>query len=141
MRRSLKLLVVSVGLVQGCDTAPVEPGATPTPPPAIEQRPTTSAPNVPAGFKVTCLSDPNAATASPTCPVVVWGTKVYWAYTALDNSTNMRMVAYQGTTEVGTLDRSGARYLYRMSVNATDSTVTIVGQASNTIVVRWSDLP
>jgi hypothetical protein len=96
---------------------------------------------VPAGLKVTCLSDPNRLDSAPECPVVqVRGTTI-WPLSYIDNRVAMALVAYNAAGNVvGQWSRNGARYIVDIAVDVTTGTLIFRGQAGQTVRLAWSDL-
>ena len=135
----LAALSAAAFTLAACSSTPTGPA--PTPAPRIEQRPAADAPPVPNDMKVTCLADPNQTAPSPTCPVLVYGSKAYWAFSFGDNRSAFGIVGYENDVATGRIERAGARYVYSMTVNEADSTVTITGQSGLSVTVGWTELP
>ncbi|MCP3097977.1 hypothetical protein LZ198_03700 [Myxococcus sp. K15C18031901] len=111
------------------------------PPPVVVQVPPSPAPAVPAGMKVTCTQGPGTGAAAATCPVIQWKGYTFWAFSYMDNRVGMAIVAYDAAGKVvATLEKPGARYVYAVTVNPADKTVTFAGQADAKISVKWSEL-
>lgn len=122
-------------------TAPAQTTAASEQPPIVESLPRASAPAQPSGLGVNCLPTPDTAQQSPTCPVLRWLGLTYWAYSHNDNRLGMTIVAYDSAgIIVKQWERMGARYVWRIVVDATARTVTFWGQASNTILMTWDEL-
>ena len=53
----------------------------------------------------------------------------------------MTIVGYDAGGNVVHQNRvSGARYIYKIEVDSTAQTITLIGQSSETVVMPWSDL-
>jgi hypothetical protein len=112
-----------------------------SPAPVVAQVPSSSAPGVPAGMKVTCLTGPNVLVLSPTCPVVKWFGYTYWAFSYIDNRVGMGIVAFDAAGSVAAVwERSGARYVYAITVDPAARTVAFAGQVDMKITMTWSEL-
>ena len=111
------------------------------PPPMVKEVPSSSPPPVPSGLKVTCMKGPDALDPCTTCPVIQWCEYTYWAYSYIDNRYGMAIVAYdRGNNMVQEWEKTGARYVYKITVDNAAQTVTFWGQSNNTIVVPWKEL-
>jgi hypothetical protein len=109
--------------------------------PKIEYVPRNSNPPVPAGLKVTCLTDPDQVQMSQTCPVVKYRGITTWAYSYLDNRVSMALVSYDKSNKVvANVEKRGARYVVKAISNLHNKTVMFVGQAKQSITVPWSEL-
>lgn len=122
-----------------CSTDPSGPDAPPVP--RVEARLVTEAPVPPDDLKVSCLVAADELAASPTCPVLVRGTRTWWAFSFGDNRSAFGIVGYEDGAVTGRIDRTGARYLLSIEVNAADSTVSLIGQDNRTVTVAWDELP
>jgi hypothetical protein len=134
--------VIAIGLVIGaCSesaTSPFDEG-----PPLVEFVDASSNPMIPANLnlKVTCLIGPDTLESSPTCPVIQWGGYTYWAYSDGSNATSMTIIAYDAAgNALEEWERLGARYVWQITVDEVARTVTVWGQASNTIAFMWDEL-
>jgi hypothetical protein len=110
--------------------------------PTVISVPIANAPTLPAGpagsggLKVTC--DQATGYEGP-CPVVVCGEVNYWFFSDVNNDENLYLVGYYpGNTVVdGPVTIGGNRYVNTATVNTGTQTVTINGQAGDTIE-PWS---
>ncbi|RKG65441.1 hypothetical protein D7W79_37885 [Corallococcus exercitus] len=110
------------------------------PPPVVVQVPP-APPSIPAGMKVTCTQGPNTGAASATCPVIQWKGYTVWALSYTDNRVGMGIVVYDAAGKVvAQFEKPGSRYVYGITVNTTDRTVTFAGQSDAKISMKWSDL-
>ncbi|HXC55244.1 MAG TPA: hypothetical protein VNU97_08120 [Rhizomicrobium sp.] len=106
---------------------------------AIVQTATHPAP--PPGWKVACMPNAVNGGASPTCPVLQFNGYTYWAWSDDQNGMAMAIVAYDANgVAVKQWNKSGARYVWNVTVDTTAQTVAFVGQANNQAVFSWSDL-
>jgi len=111
------------------------------PPPVVVQIAPYNAPAVPAGMKVSCSKSASDWSAAATCPVLKWGDYTYWAYSYVDNRVGMAIVAYDASNkQVKLWEKSGARYVYGITVDKTARTVTFAGQTDLKIAFNWNDL-
>jgi hypothetical protein len=110
-------------------------------PPALVAIPKTEAPaEIPRGAKVTCLLD-NELTSSDTCEVIRWQGCTYWVFSDDQNADRMEVGAYDASGNlVASWSRFGARYLRQIVVDENRRTVTLWGQAHETIVLSWDQL-
>lgn len=98
-------------------------------------------PAIPTGLKSLCLADPNQTSASAECPIITCGPLTYWAFSLLDNSVAMTLVGYDASQEaVFQLPLVGARYIYKITLDRTAQTLTLIGQSNQQIVVPWFNL-
>ncbi|NHN31847.1 Ig-like domain repeat protein [Paenibacillus agricola] len=96
-------------------------------------------PPMPGDMKVSCHSGPGSE-GSTTCPVLQWGDYTYWAHSYNDNGDAMGIVAYDSSGNiVKQWKKTGARYLWQISVDTSAKTITFWGQGSSFIVVPWAD--
>ncbi len=96
---------------------------------------------VPEGLKVTCLVASDRLASSPTCPVIEYNGRSYWALSHRDNRSSLTIVAYERDSVVAQRELSGVRYVVEARIGAADSTITWVGQGANTVTLRWDRLP
>lgn len=109
--------------------------------PVIHVVPTNSNPPLPAGMKMTILQGPDTLQSAPDCQVLSWGSYTYWVATYDDNRYSMCFLAYDQTGKlVGQLEKQGARYMYRMTLDQTNQSVTCAGQANRSVTVSLADL-
>jgi hypothetical protein len=114
----------------------------PTAAPQVGQVPANAPPPIPAGLKVTCLKGPNTLESSPTCPVVKYNGHTTWAFSFLDNRVAYGLVTYDANNKVlGNSTQNGARYVYKITVDANAKTVSFWGQGDAKVTVPWSALP
>lgn len=96
---------------------------------------------IPAGMKVTCLSGPNVLTPAAACPVLSVGSFVLWAFSYMDNRVSFGMVMYdpQGNP-VATVEKKGARYIYKITLNVPQNSVTFSGQADQSVTMTLDEI-
>jgi len=114
------------------------------PAPQVFIVPTDSHPPIPAGLKLTVYDGPDSpsqSSPSATCPVVKWGGYTYWAYSYTDNRVAMNIVAYSDVDNsvASQTEKTGARYLYDISVEPSTRTVTFKGQGDNTVTMTYPE--
>ncbi len=112
------------------------------PAPQVFIVPTDSHPPIPGGLKLTCYDGPDSpspSSPSDTCPVVKWGGYTYWAYSYTDNRDAMNIVAYSDVDNsvASQTEKTGARYLYDISVEPSTRTVTFKGQGDNAVTMTY----
>ena len=111
------------------------------PPPVVIQVPPSMAPEVPVGMKVTCTRGPGTGAAAATCPVVEWKGYTFWAFSYTDNRLGLGIVTYDSMGKVVAMhEKTGSRYVYAITVNPSDKTVTFAGQADARVSSKWSEL-
>jgi hypothetical protein len=109
--------------------------------PVVGAEPATSVLAIPSDLKRVCFTGPNTFESSPTCPVLLRNGYVYWAFSYIDNRVGMAVIAYDSNGKsIKRWDKSGARYLWQMTVNATNKTVSFNGQANETFTMTWDEL-
>ena len=100
----------------------------------------TSAPDVPSGLQIACVTDGKTLEASRTCPVIRYQGSTTWIYSYKDNRTSLAVVSYDGDGKViRNVEHAGARYVVGMTWDPKAQTVTITGEENRTITVPWSD--
>ncbi|WP_164017609.1 tectonin domain-containing protein [Pyxidicoccus trucidator] len=109
--------------------------------PAVAQVPANAPPAIPPGMKVTCTQGPGTGAAATTCPVLKWYGYTYWAFSFSDNRLAMGIVAYDSAGKVvAQWEKPGARYVYAITVDATNKSVTFAGQSDAKISMTWDAL-
>ena len=110
--------------------------------PTIALVPANKPPPVPCGMKVTCVKGPYSVDSSPTCPVINYLGHTTWAFSFIDNRVAYGVVTYDASNNVlANNTQNGARYVYKITVDASARTVTIWGQADAKVTLPWSALP
>ena len=100
-----------------------------------------SHPPIPARSKGTFTPSPDTGARNPTCNVIKFNGLTYWAYSYDDNRIGMNIVAYDAANKVvKQWEKTGARYLWKITTDTANQTVTFHGQASQIITMKWSDL-
>lgn len=136
-RSSEILAAAAIGLLLVAPAAALDKKTTAT----IAYVPANSNPPVPQGLKVVCMQGPNALTPSKTCPVVKHLGITTWAYSFIDNRVSFALVSYDARNKVvGNITKDGARYVWNMNSNVKAKTITIEGQANQTVSVTWEEL-
>jgi hypothetical protein len=109
--------------------------------PVIRIVPTASHPPVPSDLKVSPMLGPDDLTLAPDCPVLAWGNYTYWAVDHVDNRVAMSILAFDPSNSiVKQIERQGARYVWQMTLDQTNETLTCYGQANNSITVALSEI-
>jgi hypothetical protein len=109
--------------------------------PVIRIVPTASHPPVPSDLKVSPMPGPNELSLSPDCPVLAWGDYTYWALDHVDNRVAMSILGFDASNRiVKQIEKQGARYIWQMTLDQTNETLTCFGQADNTITVSLAEI-
>ena len=109
--------------------------------PSVVSVPPGSHPAIPTGLKAACLKDPGKLDPCTAYPVLKYKGYTYWAYSYIDNRVAMNITAYDSSGKVAKQwAKSGARYLYKITVDDKAKTVTFWGQSNANIVVSWKEL-
>lgn len=75
------------------------------------------------------------------CEVIHWNGYTYWAFSYLDNRESLAIVAFDADGQlVGKIEKQGAHYLWQISVDSIDNTITFYGQHNHSITVGWEEL-
>ncbi|MGH7487665.1 MAG: hypothetical protein ACREMY_18980, partial [bacterium] len=109
------------------------------PPPVVATVPSNSAPSVPAGLKVACFANGTNLQTIATCPVVKVGGLTTWAFSYVDNRVSLAFVTFNSKGHIlRNTEMKGARYVWQMTVNATNKTVTATGQSNASVSAPWT---
>jgi hypothetical protein len=109
--------------------------------PLIETVNVNTHPPIPEELKEGFMIGPDSLDSSTTTNVIKFNGLTYWAYSYDDNRLSLGIVAYDSSNNIiKQWEKSGARYLWKITVDSKSQTVVFHGQDSNTIVVKWSDL-
>lgn len=109
--------------------------------PTIKIVPANSHPPVPSWLKATCLKGPNTTESAPTCPVVKYKEFTTWAYSFNDNRVSFALVVYDNKNNIVSIaTKDGARYVWKITVNPEKKTVTVWGQANNSVTAEWFEV-
>ena len=96
---------------------------------------------IPIGMTKVCLQGPDTLDSSDTCPIVNANGLNFWALSYIDNRVGMAIVAYDSSGNVVDLiEKTGARYIWDISLDATKETLSFHGQSNNMINLKWNDL-
>ena len=96
---------------------------------------------IPDGMKVTCLSGPNVLTPATACPVLSIGSFILWPLSYIDNRVSFGMVMYDPKGKpVNIVEKKGARYIYKVTVNVAQSSVTFSGQADQSVTMTLDEI-
>jgi hypothetical protein len=109
--------------------------------PVVVKIPKTDVPDdIPSGAKISCKSSGEGGSSS-TCDVIKWNGYSYWIFSYTNNSSQMLVCAYdESDSLVASWNRSGARYLWQITVDEEMQTITLWGQSDRTIVMSWYEL-
>lgn len=107
--------------------------------PVVVDIPTASAPALPSGLKLACMSSSSSIAAAATCPVLHWGSYRYWALSYTDNRAAMAIVAFDSAGRAAMRwERSGARYVWDITVSG--AIATFWGQGTGSVTMTQNDL-
>jgi hypothetical protein len=100
---------------------------------------------LPPNAAVVCTLSGTNATASGQCPVIRWGSWTYWALTDNSGPTAFLVTPYDQAGNLATItgwpkQALGARYLWKITVDASAMTATFWGQSDATASMTWADL-
>ncbi|MEK6285013.1 MAG: hypothetical protein AABO57_04665 [Acidobacteriota bacterium] len=101
------------------------------------------APNgkIPDGMKVTALAGPNTLQAAPACPALGVGAFTLWPLSYIDNRVSFGMVMYDPKgTVVNTVEKKGARYVYKITPNKTGNAVAFSGQSDQSVTMSLDEI-
>ena len=109
--------------------------------PVVVSKSTSSAPTPPAGEWVVCGTGPSGGFSS-TCPVVQANGLSFWSFSYKDNRDAIDVVGYDSTgAKVSQQQLNGARYIWRVTVDASAQTVMFWGQSDPQGILFWSAFP
>ena len=96
--------------------------------------------NVPDGMKVSFSKD-SSGSPSPIGPVLTIGDFTFWPMSYMDNRMSFGMVMYDPKWGVGaTAEKQGARYLYKITIDESASTITFWGQSDAKVTMSFDDI-
>ncbi len=111
------------------------------PPPTVAPVATAEAPPVPSGTKIACMTGPNSPSPdgpSTTCPVTTYNGLHFWPYSYVDNKNAINVVGYDGSNNViSQQELTGTRYIWKVSVDSSNQTVTFWGQGTSKASMPW----
>ncbi|HEY2071921.1 MAG TPA: hypothetical protein VGG48_20360 [Rhizomicrobium sp.] len=110
-----------------------------TPPPVIVNLPASSAPTPPPGLKVACMTNGSSLQPGPTCPAVKYAGMTTWFYSYMDNRVSLAFTTYGPAGNlVRTLEKPGTRYVWQVTSNPANTTITATGQSNTSVSEPWS---
>ncbi len=96
---------------------------------------------IPNGMKVTSLAGPNTLQSAPSCPVLAIGGFTLWPFSYMDNRVSFGMVMYDPMWKVvNVVEKPGARYVYKVTLNDAGNSVTFSGQADQSVTMSLDDI-
>ncbi|MGZ8216133.1 RICIN domain-containing protein [Methylomagnum sp.] len=96
---------------------------------------------IPDGLKVAAISGPNSLEPTHTSPALVIGSFALWPFSYLDNRVSFGMVMYDPHKQVlKQVEKPGARYVYKITVNAADQSVTFWGQGNQSVTMTLAEI-
>ena len=140
---SLKSALAVVGFVAALAAAASAQAQAAPRTPQVKFDPVAEAPSIPAGLQTACINTPaDGAPASKTCPVIYYGAYKTWIFSYADNRTSFALVTFDATGRiVRNVEAGGARYVFDVFSNDRGQKLTLVGQAKQSVVINWADLP
>lgn len=95
----------------------------------------------PDGLKVTALQGPNVLQSAPSCPVLTVGSFTLWPFSYYDNRVSFGMVMYDPKWKVvNQVEKKGARYVYKITLNGSGNSVTFWGQADQSVTMSLDEI-
>ena len=95
----------------------------------------------PDGMKVTCLQGANVLQSAPSCPVLAVGGFTLWPFSYYDNRVSFGMVMYDPAWEiVNQVEKPGARYIYKITLNGSQNSVTFSGQSDQSVTMSLDEI-
>ncbi len=97
-------------------------------------------PSIPVGLKTSCGISPDDVPGDGTCPVLHWNGVTYWAFSFTDNRVAMEIVGFSDVSGeiVSSTYKTGARYVYNITVDPGTQVITFSGQADNTVTMTYT---
>jgi hypothetical protein len=109
--------------------------------PVIRIVPTESHPPMSSDLKVVSLVDPNDPRPVSTCPILTWKDYSYWVASYTNNRLAMCILIFdKSNTIIKQLDKPGARYLWKMTLDQEKKLLTCYGQSNNEVVATFEEL-
>jgi hypothetical protein len=134
-----KLFAVSIAAAVLLATSAI--AQTPASVPTVINVPANTPPPLPGWLKVTCMQGPDKLELSPNCSVVKYKGFTTWAYSFRDNRESFSFVVYDDQNEIVSIaTKDGARYVWKITVNPANKTVTVWGQANQFVNVQWFEV-
>ena len=97
---------------------------------------------IPDGMKVTVLAGPNVLTPpAGGCPVLSIGSFILCPFSYIDNRVSFGMVMYDPqSSAITTIEKPGARYIYKITLNVPQNSVTFSGQADQSVTMSLDEI-
>lgn len=96
---------------------------------------------IPSGMKVTALAGPNTLQSATACPVLAIGGFTLWPMSYMDNRVSFGMVMYDTKWNVvNQVEKPGARYIYKITLNGSAGSVTFSGQADQSVTMSLDEI-
>lgn len=109
--------------------------------PVIRVVPTGSHPAFPSDLKETVLADPNRLDPAANAQVLTWGDYTYWVASYVDNRVAFCFLAFDPSGKVvKRVEKSGARYLWQLTLDAGSKAVTATGQSRDSVTASLAEL-
>lgn len=92
------------------------------------------------GIGTACFNGPDSIQdgVSDDCPVVLWQGHAYWPLSYDDNRSSVGIAVFdEGGDFVEVIEAVGARYIWDVTVDEDEETVTFSGQDNRTVEVGW----
>lgn len=110
-------------------------------PPVVSQMSTNPGPGSVAGVTPPrCFDGPDGAPVN-ICPVVLYNGLTFWPLSYRDNRFSIALVATDASGTVKDVQElAGARYAYKITIDASAQTITVYGQSNQTASTAWANL-
>jgi hypothetical protein len=96
---------------------------------------------VPDGMKVTALAGPNTLQSASPGPALAVGGFTLWPMSYIDNRVSFGMVMYDPAWKVvHQVEKRGARYVYKVTLDASAKSVTFSGQADQSVTMSLDEI-
>ena len=96
---------------------------------------------IPSGMKVTALTGPGTTQSAPASPVLAVGGFTLWPMSYLDNRVSFGMVMYDPKWKVvNTVEKRGARYIYKLTLDAKGQSATFWGQSDQKVTMSLDEI-
>nr|WP_067063292.1 hypothetical protein [Mucilaginibacter sp. L294] len=109
--------------------------------PFVELLPASKFPTPPAGTRPGWVSGPDTFNQREQIPVLIWGGYLYWTFEYLDNRFAFAIVACDhGGNIVKQWEKQGPRYIWDVTLQRAEKTLTFWGQDNEKLDVKLDEL-
>jgi hypothetical protein len=96
---------------------------------------------IPSGMKVSSLAGPTTLQPAPSCPVLAVGGFTLWPMSYIDNRVSFGMIMYDPQWNiVNQVEKPGARYIYKITLDDAGKSVTFSGQADQAVKMSLGEI-